>query len=771
MAVVLHSAAPAKELAPAEWPPALRYEVAAVAAHSAVRTDTVRVYKCPTAAGDQVVITCDVRRGLPAEEKDARIRVVEPIALLYRDPGLIRSTAPWVYSGREDFPRDLPHQNPVGDASPASLCVSRVGSQPVYDAGGIGQLLDRISNWLCDAAGAALEHDGWDPMPHVLKVHATMDAAWFQNAALANASATPVKMWGIGDIALSQTQKLSKLKYWDVRLRTPELPWPELESREVTVRTKIDSEDYWAEAPWIFVTGSTSAVNGARLNNSVDTLEDLFKVAAAAGCEAELRGVLEQKPAPKALASAKLALFVIGIWRPLPMIPDLPGLADGPARKLELRAFLGLTDVKEGSLVVSGLLELPIAAEPTPELLAKMSGLSRVPDACALLGTGALGSKLAVFLAREGIGYMSLTDEDTLEPHNLTRHVLTGRHVGFAKAKGVKALLEDIRKDTLEARARTESAETIASGDFQEVFGKRPKWIIDATADRRALARLMQHDNTLRVIRTEMSDAGKLGVLSVEGAGRNPDIYDIQAYLYASADEVIEVGDWLTNGEALAEVRTGLSCASITFQLPDSTVALHASAFMAEINRVLADEDDEPGVLVNLATDKGRPEGSLWIPVEPFKPIKMELSPGQKAKDRWYVRMHPDALDLIEQHRKESLPNEGGGYLYGTYDVANRVIRVARAFPVKPLSASPTDVKLPAAGRSHAEVELLAHTGGTITCVGSWHTHTAGDGGWSPTDQQQGQKISKDNKSTPKPMAMMIFAPKGHKAYLIEPAE
>lgn len=767
MAVVLYSAAPATELATAEWTLALRYEVAAVKAHSAVREESVRVYKLPDG---RVVITCAIKRALPAEEKDARIRVVEPIALVYRDIASVRGVAPTVYSDRSDFPRDLPHQNSVKDTQPASLCVSRVGSQPVYDAGGIGQLLDRASSWFCDAAGVSLEHDGWDPIPSWISVQVAMDAAWFQNAALAKGAAGPVQMWGIAEIAV--TENFRKKEHWDARLLTPELPWVELGTKEVTYRRNASTDEFWAQLPWIFVAGKTDSVSDKRLNEFVSTPPDLLKVAAAAGCEPQLRQVLEAKPAPKALATSKQVIFVMGIWRPLPMIPDLPGLAEGPARKLELKAFMGLVDPdKDGGAVVKNLLEVPIAAEPTPDLLSKMSGLPRPPDDCALLGAGALGSKLGVALAREGIGYLSITDEDTLAPHNLTRHILTGRHLGFFKAKSLKGFIEEIRKDTIEVRARADSAEAIPSGELQEVFGNRPKWLIDASADQRALARLMRPDNSYRVIRAEMSDAGKLGILSIEGLDRNPDLGDIKAFLFAHADVIEVVGDWLTSGEALTEVRTGLSCASVTFQLPDSTVGLHANAFMGDINRALTGTSDEPGVLLNLATSWGRPAGTVWVPVPAFKPVRVELAPGQKSKDRWYVRMSPAALELIEEHRRESLPNEGGGYLYGTYDVANRIIRVARAFPVRPISASPTDVKLPAAGRSHDERQLLAHTLDTITCVGSWHTHTAGDGTWSTTDQEQGQKISKDNKSTPKPMGMMIFAPKGHKAYLIEPAQ
>ncbi|MGH2443713.1 MAG: ThiF family adenylyltransferase, partial [Chloroflexota bacterium] len=449
-------------------------------------------------------------------------------------------------------------------------------------------------------------------MPLIRTVHAAMNVTWFQQAALAKGASAPVRLWGIGEVAISKT-KLSDLQYWDAQLRIPEVPWGELNTRELGPRRDIDAEDFWVDIPWIFISGPADSPSGKRLNDEIHTTAELLKIAAAAGCESQLREVLELSPTPKALANARVIVFVIGTWRPIPLIPDLPGLADGAARNLDLRAFMAIAESKDGKVEYTSLLELAIAAELTPELLAKISALPRPPDDCAFIGIGALGSKVVNALAREGIGYASLTDEGTFAPHNITRHVLTGRHVGFSKAKGMSTLLKEIRNKTIEVRARKVSIEDVPLGKLTDVVGKRPKWIVDASADSRALARLMRPDNVLRVIRVEMSDAGKLGILAVEGVGRNPDIYDLKATLYAAADEEAVIGDWLTGGESLTEVRTGLSCASVTFQLPDSTVGLHASAFMSEINRALTGESNEAGVLLNFATSWGRPAGSLWL--------------------------------------------------------------------------------------------------------------------------------------------------------------
>lgn len=58
-----------------------------------------------------------------------------------------------------------------------------------------------------------------------------------------------------------------------------------------------------------------------------------------------------------------------------------------------------------------------------------------------LVGTGALGSPLALHLARAGVGRLTLIDPDVLEAGNLGRHVLGTRHLGEFKVSALKERL------------------------------------------------------------------------------------------------------------------------------------------------------------------------------------------------------------------------------------------------------------------------------------------------------------------------------------------
>ena len=63
----------------------------------------------------------------------------------------------------------------------------------------------------------------------------------------------------------------------------------------------------------------------------------------------------------------------------------------------------------------------------------------------AVVGVGAVGSLLAVMLARSGVGRLTLVDGDRVLPGNCIRHVATRKDVGRAKTDAVKEHLTESR--------------------------------------------------------------------------------------------------------------------------------------------------------------------------------------------------------------------------------------------------------------------------------------------------------------------------------------
>ena len=65
-----------------------------------------------------------------------------------------------------------------------------------------------------------------------------------------------------------------------------------------------------------------------------------------------------------------------------------------------------------------------------------------------IVGCGALGSKIADSLARQGCEGLVLVDHEQFEPHNVARHVLSSDSILLNKAKATRDHLEQIGLDS-----------------------------------------------------------------------------------------------------------------------------------------------------------------------------------------------------------------------------------------------------------------------------------------------------------------------------------
>jgi len=404
---------------------------------------------------------------------------------------------------------------------------------------------------------------------------------------------------------------------------------------------------------------------------------------------------------------------------------------------------------QNGRPAIDRVYPLRIVASPSRSLMAQTSALEQEPLPCALIGCGALGAKLGEFLVREGIAQLTLVDPDVLEPHNLARHTLGRSSLGLPKAKELKQHLERIvgQEHDFSCRARTMRIDELDDKTLSEALGNQPHWVIDATADARAARRLTLSGQPHPVIRVELTDAGRLGLLAVEGVKRNPRLDDLQATLYQTALSRPEIAAWLQRDAGLAPVMVGVGCASATMQMPDSRVALHAAAFMPSINaRIVGKEVYGGGLGINHLDAYGQPIGWTWVDVPPFESIRVEVS--DPSLEPWELRVHPDALKAIEAAARAARPREAGGYLYGRFDVGARTLTVVEAVALQSLEATATKLVLPPAGRSPREREIIERCGTSLRCLGPWHSHPNRDASWSARDRSQAEEFARANRKS-----------------------
>lgn len=114
---------------------------------------------------------------------------------------------------------------------------------------------------------------------------------------------------------------------------------------------------------------------------------------------------------------------------------------------------------------------------------------ARLADArVAVIGCGAIGSTLAVSLARSGVGDFMLIDRDVLEPGNLARHAAGVDDLGRMKASVLRDLVESANVHARAGAALIHLGDEYGPGDYHhaeivEAFADQADVVVDATAD------------------------------------------------------------------------------------------------------------------------------------------------------------------------------------------------------------------------------------------------------------------------------------------------
>lgn len=680
----------------------------------------------------------------PSKILEERIEYPESISLWFADSTDITSV-PQVRSNRITFPRDLPHLNLVPDSEPSSLCLAREGLSSIYQRGGISALLQRLSMWLRDAAAGQLDYDGWEPVPRSGACSATLDISWFQKTAYSAKPHIPGNAFGYS------------LLFCDKDIDGNEALHAQLVSRKKSL------EKIWIKEPedisdkrrasnsfWFMAWGTRSGAKTHRHNKFISNVSDLLEFAEVAGCKNEISNFINVICKADSPTQNYYYVILIGVWRPKQLIQTIPGLANGDARKLEITGFLVFVKAEGEKREINSVFQLELRAEANSENLNKMSGFNILPNNIVLLGAGALGSKVAEHLVREGAKSLSIVDHDRFAPHNLSRHALTSESLYFNKAKELRAFLLEINK-ILEVAAHDVNIAHVPAGKFRDqIAGHNQGILIDCTADLSVMRRLSQADNVMRTVKLEIADNGQIGLLLYEGRRRNPRIDDLKALVPYLGVEIPGISVWLNRvGDPIID--TGIGCASASMLMSDSRVSVHAANFMASVSRIVRGEEFPSGIGVAIANQQGHLDKWIWIDEPSLSTSKLEFDGAQ-----WEIRIRHSVIEEVELGRDRSKPNEAGGYLYGSYDLASKTIYVVWACEPVALEKTPVCIKLPEAGRSEEEIHTRHACAGQLQLLGTWHSHPDSSSKASATDISQFINDTAAYAANPSPHLLLI---------------
>lgn len=679
---------------------------------------------------------------------DVDIRPVEPILLLLHKEGF-PFFVPRVLSDRQDFPRNnLPHLNPVFAGQPASFCLHRGNIHDWFAEHTIFDLVRVTQNWLRDAASDRLVrgHDRFEPT--LLDIENTIgfavfDEQLFENYLNKKKQKNPGKAYlPCHLLSMEQQSVLGRDVWLTIRIGEPVPRQAALAHQEQMARHNGGNYDVPTIA--LLAWPAAKRIHKQHFGELPHDYDSLLAFAKSLGIplKQELNRFLTQcaKKPPTMLFSNFLPV-ILAVRRPQPLI--------GSDCEIELLCFL-ICAVGKWSLSRDGWrADTPVCLLShrmplTPRSAQRISG-NKSSDAdkrLLLVGNGALGSKVGLHLSRSGLTNFTTVDKDTLAPHNLVRHGLLAESLGKNKAIALKDAVEAIFYENTQ-RVKVEA---LSGNLFDVLYGSTRTdlskfcWIADCSASLSVLNMLADERLEVPVMRSELSNSGKLGILLVEGQNRNPRVDDLQIQLYDLAIDNEVLSSWLQSqhdrsseiGSGLDEITIGLGCSSDTMQMADDEISYHASLAAISIkNRWLANSS-RAGIQVSFLHENQSALGTAIF----SEFAKVHVLPAVNASD-WQIRLSDRAFARIRQQTISELPNETGGLLAGFIHHKRKIIYVTRVLDPPPDSEGyPYAFKLGVQDVPDKLMELYNRTGGLIYYVGEWHSHPNGSPQLSRTDKE-----------------------------------
>jgi proteasome lid subunit RPN8/RPN11 len=745
-------------------PPSVRREMALMAGSAGVQEQTVSLEIEAQTGTARISFTLQTET--PVLPPIADIRPEERLVFAYEDIEAIGVSAPTlVLSGRDDFPKDLGHLNPVGPGQPASLCLTRTGLQPIYDRYGIEGVMVRLRTWMRDAMTGGLMVDGWEPVPFSAAMPmrgGLLDPAAFQEIASKRRAELG---WTTGVAQIPEEADHVVLNATEIDATKP----PHLSALSVAVKALTNEHSHRVGVPWVFLWPADDKPIKKPVFGFWTTYRDMRDGLAEVGLtrplEAAIGTILGNGCDCQHAPARRTLVILIGLWRPVRLAKNIFGLSnDLVARRLEIKAYTLETkltgDLLADDTKLCGILADPM---PSPALFRWTTGTPILAPA-GLIGYGALGQAIADHLLRSGIEEMIAIDRDTMLAHNLARHDGEIHDLYRPKINRLErsaiALTVSIHRPQI--RAFKDDAAKLSDSELADRLGGA-RVIIDATADERVRGRLTKfnsHDRR-QIVRIEIFHHGHLGVQFVTNPSGNPSLFDLYYVLCREALTNDGVARWLYDehvglGADQDELLFGFGCSSRTTRLPNFVVAQHASAFMPTIVRGLTGETP-PGIGLNQLGDDFRPLGWRWIDAPEFIQIEPASAPN------WTIRLHPEVLAFLADERNKALPKETGGYLYGGWDTALKQVTVVAATPLPPGStASAPLLTLGPAGNTSLEQRLTRRTGRRIWLCGTWHSHPGASAAMSEKDVATVSAFTSLDHQVGVPTLLVIVAAEGH---------
>ena len=286
--------------------------------------------------------------------------------------------------------------------------------------------------------------------------------------------------------------------------------------------------------------------------------------------------------------------------------------------------------------VVSGgatstLSELAVIHAPPQHEQRQPAAFARLADKKVMfVGLGSLGSKVAISMARAGVGKVVLLDDDVLMPENMVRNGLTWRAVGFDKVQGVAA---DVR---MVAPSATVSAVTFSVGGQENPslsasvgdFVRESDLVVDCTAAGNAFVTLASACKRAKkpMVWAEIFGGGIGGLIARSRPGLDADPLSIRSHISGVLGTLTPVPEEMRLRRANYE--SGEKDAVQVASDADVTVmAGHLAQFALDVLTNEESEYPESAYLIGFKR--------AWEFKQPFDTIPMDCAGAHRQADAW----------------------------------------------------------------------------------------------------------------------------------------
>jgi integrative and conjugative element protein (TIGR02256 family) len=700
-----------------------------------------------------VAVAVDLRIDLPTRGPidGLDIRRTEPVIFLL-DRRDYPHDAPEARIDRVSFPADkLPHLNPVPPGQPPSMCLHRGSIDDWFAEHNVRELVERVRGWYRDAASGRLMRQGdvFEPT----RLHRTKCTMVFSAKAI---SGFVARRWVTAPEA-GYTFAFARLggdgvKHtgWAAGLSISLLPFllpdPPAELLD-TARELNDLSTDPNEIP-----RATLAICAWRAPQPVDTyfgqLPSTYGelLSFADGLGIPLRAAMADLAARDAQL-LKCVPIALAIPRPRPL--------QGTGALIEWLCFGVVSDGerKDDDVVLSLGHREPL----TPDFARALSAVEKTDrlERPLVLGCGAIGSKVALHLAKAGFVAQRVVDHATLTPHNVVRHGLLGNSLGKPKADALRDEIIGLypgQRDLGTESLFGSVADALADSSKLE----DRTLLLDATASSSVQNQLIdaQLPASVRVCRIEIAVPDHLGVLAYEGDDRNPRLDDLQLHLFDMARTDPLISSWLRthakDEPTFEDIGIGLGCSSATFRIADDVVSHNAAAFSRSL-RKLAKQDRGHLVLVG---DGDATPTTRAITIPRVTVLAVEERP------EWTVRVAASVVSFTREHLDVRKHKESGGLLVGYVNLKRKIVYVSHALaPSRDSHGTRAGFTRGVEGYPADIREVEERTGGILGYVGEWHTHPEGSTAPSPIDRGALAEIQQRLDAAGIPGVIVIVGP------------